>query len=121
MYKTAISVYEYDEIIRRMIDMMKPLEELTGYPYKIEMYADNCSEPPRFIVSIFEWHKDHHDPVVCYCIDQNTTLDEFDNALSELQRVSRLCAMANRNGTSYAVEREKECARLSEKFEGLPF
>lgn len=110
----AINVYQYDEIIRRIIDSIRPLEEMTGYPYEIKMYADNASAPPCVEVSIYEWRKDRHCVILYYIIYQNTSVSMFDDMLKELHHTAVLCNTASLKKTSYNIEKEEERKKSAE-------
>lgn len=106
------NILEYDEIIRRILQVTTPLNGPTGYPVEIQYYAPNDCEPPKIGIVITEHGSngsgDHS--VFDRLIDQNATYQEFEDMLhgeDSLNRAVALCINASNNHTSYEVERKK--------------
>jgi hypothetical protein len=124
------NVLEYDEIMRRLINVAAPLMGPTGYPVMIVFCADNECEPPKIEVRVIEYGKQgtNAHAVFEHVIDQNTTCEEFNMVIygkgyCSMQSAVELCASASRNKTTYAEECQK---RLDQEYsdmkeEDLPF
>lgn len=114
-------VYEPDEIIRRLIQEVAPLDGISGYPVTIKYVADNSTEPP---VIYFDIYEGADRSVFDMYIDQNTTLAEFEKKLYSvrpfgLRRCVAMCCEAIKNKTSFDVEFHK--AAKDKGSDNLPF
>ena len=102
----AYGIYSYAEILSRLITATSPLEGPSGYPVSIHFDADNSTEPPVIQVMIYEGGA--APPIYSNGIDQNTTLNGFENILSDINDVVSACIEADNRQVSYSqFQREK--------------
>lgn len=121
MQRSLYNVYQPDEIIRRLLQEVAPLDGISGYPVSIRYEADNGTEPP---VIYFYLYEGADRLVFDMFLNQNTTIGEFETRLYSvkslgLRRCVALCCEAIKNKTSFDVERSK--AAKDEESDNLPF
>ena len=110
------NIYEPQEIIKRILKEVEPLDGPSGYPVQIKYVADNSTEPPVIYVDIYEGADRS---VFDMYVDQNTTLNEFEGklysrGLHSLRSRVYLCLEARRLKTSFDEELRKAA---KDKFE----
>lgn len=112
------NIYEDSEIIRRLIDIASPLSGPTGYQLEIHYVGCNDVEPPVIYVELFE-HREKK--IFSIVIDQNTTLDTFNEMIHKMSDTVNFCVLASKNKTTYDEEVSKYNDSKTNETGELPF
>lgn len=85
----AFTIYNYEEIIGRILSITSVFEGPSLFPTEINFKATNISDPPTIEAKVFNYRRDARTETIFECyIDQNTTLEAFTKALDELKEVA---------------------------------
>lgn len=111
------SLYDYDEIIRRIIGTTSPLSGPTCFAVLITYSAPNDVEPPSIEIDIYDngCEDSLQQHIFGRIIDQNTTIEDYDRMMCSLHEVVDICLEARKHQESFYEARVKQQKRREER------
>lgn len=118
MEDRVYDIYEYAEVLSRILAATAPLDGPSGFPVEVKFLAGNTVEPPVISVDVYEG-----DTTVIFsdAVDQNTPASRFWGLIHSLRSTVEDC-LKSRQEKKTVEEIRRERAHAQEDSESdLPF